>query len=81
MEDKSKRKQLFKHLRAESEGPQKGMSQLLRDGLKLAYTVLGKNTTNFDDRNLKILSPKLFSVTKSEEEKDEEADNETVSYD
>uniref|UniRef100_A0AC34FLW7 Uncharacterized protein n=1 Tax=Panagrolaimus sp. ES5 TaxID=591445 RepID=A0AC34FLW7_9BILA len=67
LKDKSKRKQLFQKMQHKPKNPQQKLTGLLRDGMKLAYTILGKNISNFDEKNLKFMSPKLFSVTTDDE--------------
>uniref|UniRef100_A0A914Q6A3 Uncharacterized protein n=1 Tax=Panagrolaimus davidi TaxID=227884 RepID=A0A914Q6A3_9BILA len=48
--------------KANAGSPHRKILQLMRDGIKLAFSAAGKNTSNFDDKNLKVMSPKLFSV-------------------
>uniref|UniRef100_A0A915EAM5 Uncharacterized protein n=1 Tax=Ditylenchus dipsaci TaxID=166011 RepID=A0A915EAM5_9BILA len=48
---------------------------LLREGFKLGYTISGKNASKFDDKNLKIVSPRFLSVVpENEDNKDNELD-------
>uniref|UniRef100_A0A914QCU3 Uncharacterized protein n=1 Tax=Panagrolaimus davidi TaxID=227884 RepID=A0A914QCU3_9BILA len=49
-------------MQKEPKNSQQKLTGLIRNGMKLAYTILGQNMTNFDEKNLKIMSPKLFSV-------------------
>ena len=35
---------------------------LVRDGVKLGYSLAGRNTSGFDDKNFKAFSPRLLSV-------------------
>uniref|UniRef100_A0A914YPL7 Uncharacterized protein n=1 Tax=Panagrolaimus superbus TaxID=310955 RepID=A0A914YPL7_9BILA len=80
LKDKSKRKQLLQKMQHKPKNPQQKLTGLLREGMKLAYTILGKNITNFDEKNLKIMSPKLFSVTNEENESgDGDSDDDPVS--
>lgn len=44
---------------------------LLRDGFKLGYTLAGQNTTNFDNKTLKLISPRFFGLVPEEKQKDE----------
>ena len=46
---------------------------LLRQGVKLGYSVTGQNTADFEDKTLKVVSPRFLSVLP-------EDDNQTVSY-
>uniref|UniRef100_A0AC35GNI6 Uncharacterized protein n=1 Tax=Panagrolaimus sp. PS1159 TaxID=55785 RepID=A0AC35GNI6_9BILA len=62
LEDKSKRKMFLHKIQKEPKNRQQKFAGLIRNGMKLAYTLLGKNMTNFDEKNLKIMSPKLFSI-------------------
>uniref|UniRef100_A0A914QYN4 Uncharacterized protein n=1 Tax=Panagrolaimus davidi TaxID=227884 RepID=A0A914QYN4_9BILA len=62
LEDKSKRKMFLEKMQKEPKNHQQKLTGLIRNGMKLAYTILGQNMTNFDEKNLKIMSPKLFSV-------------------
>uniref|UniRef100_A0A1I7SEN7 Uncharacterized protein n=1 Tax=Bursaphelenchus xylophilus TaxID=6326 RepID=A0A1I7SEN7_BURXY len=44
---------------------------MIRSGLKLMYNLAGKNTTNFEERNMKLVSPRFLGVV-PEEKKDDE---------
>lgn len=44
---------------------------LIRDGMKLVYSITGQNTTNFDQKTLKLVSPRFLGLTKETKEKDE----------
>lgn len=46
---------------------------LLRQGVKLGYSVTGQNISNFDDKTLKVASPRFLSLLP-------EDDNQTVSF-
>uniref|UniRef100_A0A7E4WB09 Uncharacterized protein n=1 Tax=Panagrellus redivivus TaxID=6233 RepID=A0A7E4WB09_PANRE len=52
--------------------PVKKALGLMREGLKLAYAMTGKNITNFDDKTIKVASPRFFSVTPDEDATDPE---------
>lgn len=41
---------------------------LLRDGFKLGYALAGQNTTNFDEKNMKLMSPRLLGVVPEEKD-------------
>ncbi|KAI1702301.1 moulting cycle domain-containing protein [Ditylenchus destructor] len=56
--------------------PMEKLLALLRQGLKLGYTIAGKNTTDFDDKTLKIVSPRFLSVVPEEDQ----SKNETVDF-
>ncbi|KAE9547689.1 hypothetical protein FO519_009097, partial [Halicephalobus sp. NKZ332] len=51
-----------------SSDPLRKFLNLLRNGIKLSYNVAGKNTTDFDDKILKVVSPRFLSVVPEEEE-------------
>uniref|UniRef100_A0AC35FF69 Uncharacterized protein n=1 Tax=Panagrolaimus sp. PS1159 TaxID=55785 RepID=A0AC35FF69_9BILA len=40
---------------------------LLRQGVKLGYSVTGQNTTNFDEKTLKVASPRFLSLIPEDE--------------
>ncbi len=42
--------------------PAEKLVQLLREGMKLGYSIAGKNTSNFDEQMMKLLSPRFLSV-------------------
>uniref|UniRef100_A0A914E811 Uncharacterized protein n=1 Tax=Acrobeloides nanus TaxID=290746 RepID=A0A914E811_9BILA len=42
---------------------------LLRDGVKLGYSLVGRNTSELEDKNLKAFSPRLLSVVPEEDDK------------
>ncbi|KAI1694001.1 moulting cycle domain-containing protein [Ditylenchus destructor] len=56
--------------------PMEKLLALLRQGLKLGYTIAGKNTSDFDDKTLKIVSPRFLSVVPEEDQ----SKNETVDF-
>ncbi|EYC25143.1 hypothetical protein Y032_0012g1724 [Ancylostoma ceylanicum] len=47
--------------------------KLIREGLKLGMMVTGRNVSNFDQKNVKVISPRLLSLVP------EEADEDTIS--
>ncbi|CAD5213604.1 unnamed protein product [Bursaphelenchus xylophilus] len=44
---------------------------MIRSGLKLMYSLAGENTTNFEERNMKLVSPRFLGVV-PEEKKDDD---------
>ncbi|KAI1709539.1 moulting cycle domain-containing protein [Ditylenchus destructor] len=56
--------------------PMEKLLALLRQGLKLGYTIAGKNTTDFDDKTLRIVSPRFLSVVPEEDQ----SKNDTVEF-
>ncbi|KAI6237542.1 hypothetical protein M3Y95_00276000 [Aphelenchoides besseyi] len=42
--------------------PKERLSQLLRDGIRLGYSLTGGNLTGFDDKPLRVMSPRFLSV-------------------
>uniref|UniRef100_A0A914YBW5 Uncharacterized protein n=1 Tax=Panagrolaimus superbus TaxID=310955 RepID=A0A914YBW5_9BILA len=61
--------------KANEGSPHRKILQLMRDGIKIAFSAAGKNTSNFDDKNLKVMSPKLFSVTDDDNGEEGEDDD------
>lgn len=59
---------------------------MFRDALKIGYTMAGKNTTDFDKKNLKFASPRFFGISPNEESINEDGiqhkliKNETVIF-
>ncbi|KAI6238496.1 hypothetical protein M3Y99_00673100 [Aphelenchoides fujianensis] len=51
--------------------PLEKVMQLLRDGIKLGYSLSGQNTTDFDTRTMKLVSPRLLGVVPEEKNDDE----------
>jgi hypothetical protein len=49
--------------------------QLLRDGIKLGYSLAGQNTSDFDTRSMKFISPRFLGVV-PEDENDNEVGSE-----
>ncbi|KAI1732619.1 moulting cycle domain-containing protein [Ditylenchus destructor] len=67
-EDPEKLKKFLSKKRSEkSKEPVHKLMGLLRQGLKIGYTLAGKNTSDFDDKTLKIASPRFLSVVPEEE--------------
>ncbi|KAI6185051.1 hypothetical protein M3Y97_00663100 [Aphelenchoides bicaudatus] len=56
------KKQMMKMPRKEG-GPVDKIFKLVRQGLKLGYAMSGKNSTDFDDKNTRVLSPKFLSIS------------------
>lgn len=50
--------------------PKQRLITLLRDGVKLGYSLTGRNTSEFDDKTLKAFSPRLMSVVPEQEDDD-----------
>jgi hypothetical protein len=44
---------------------------LLRDGFKLGYSLAGQNISNFDNKTLKMISPKFFGLLPETDNGDE----------
>uniref|UniRef100_A0A915DNU2 Uncharacterized protein n=1 Tax=Ditylenchus dipsaci TaxID=166011 RepID=A0A915DNU2_9BILA len=66
---------LTKKRSQKSKEPSTRLMNLLREGFKLGYTISGKNASKFDDKNLKIASPRFLSVVpENEDNKDNELD-------
>lgn len=47
--------------------PKHRLMNLLRDGVKLGYSLIERKKSDLDDKNFKIFSPRLLSVTPDEE--------------
>jgi hypothetical protein len=45
------------------------LMRLVRDGIKLGYSLTGRNTSELDDKNFKAFSPRLLSVVPEEDDK------------
>ncbi|KAI1707793.1 moulting cycle domain-containing protein [Ditylenchus destructor] len=50
-----------------SKDPMEKLLGLLRQGLKLGHSIAGKNVTDFDDKTLKVVSPRFLSVVPEED--------------
>ena len=69
IDDPNELKSLARHQRKEkSHEPMRRMLDLLREGVKLSYQMTGKNVSNFDDKTLKVISPRFLSVVPENEE-------------
>ncbi|KAI1699108.1 moulting cycle domain-containing protein [Ditylenchus destructor] len=67
--DPKKLKQwMAKKRSAKSKEPMQKLIGLLRQGLKIGYSLTGKNASEFDDKTLKVASPRFLSVVPEEEE-------------
>uniref|UniRef100_A0A1I7SDZ7 Uncharacterized protein n=1 Tax=Bursaphelenchus xylophilus TaxID=6326 RepID=A0A1I7SDZ7_BURXY len=51
--------------------PQEKVANLLKDGLKLGYSLAGQNTSDFDEKSLRIASPRFLSLMPEQESKNE----------
>ncbi|KAI6174680.1 hypothetical protein M3Y97_01017500 [Aphelenchoides bicaudatus] len=45
--------------------------QLVKDGVKLGYSLSGQNTTNFENKTMKLFSPRFMGVVPEEKQEDE----------
>lgn len=50
--------------------PAEKIIDLLRDGFKLGYALAGQNTTDFDKKNMKLMSPRFLGVVPEDKEND-----------
>ncbi|CAD5210620.1 unnamed protein product [Bursaphelenchus okinawaensis] len=64
-------KLIEKKLKNSNKKPEGRIMQFVKDAVKLAYTISGKNTTNFDKRNMKLVSPRFLGVVKEKKTDDE----------
>lgn len=62
LEDRVDRKQIIKEIRQKSNDPGMKLMNLLRNGINLINQMTGNNVTDFDDKNLKVFSPKFLSI-------------------
>lgn len=44
------------------------LTKLLREGVKLGYGMMGQNTTNIDEKTIKLISPRFLSVLPEDNE-------------
>uniref|UniRef100_A0A914QD31 Uncharacterized protein n=1 Tax=Panagrolaimus davidi TaxID=227884 RepID=A0A914QD31_9BILA len=75
LDDPNERKQFINNFKANRKGPTSKLMGLFRDGMKLTHLFLGKNISNFDERTIKLLSPRLFSVTEGDKGDEGEEDD------
>lgn len=61
-----------KKTKAFTNDPVSRLTDLVRDGVKLGFSIAGENTTDFDEKTMKVISPRFLSVIP------EDADNDTV---
>lgn len=47
------------------------MMHTLREGMKLGYMMAGQNTSNFDEKSVKMVSPRFFGLVPEEKQPDE----------
>ena len=58
----------MQRLKDDTEKPNSKLMYLFRDGIKLGYALTGKNISNINDKNIKALSPRFFSVTSDQDD-------------
>ncbi len=51
--------------------PAEKIMDLLRDGFKLGYSLAGQNTTDFDTKSMKFISPRFLGVIPENKNDDE----------
>uniref|UniRef100_A0A7E4VAM9 Ku_PK_bind domain-containing protein n=1 Tax=Panagrellus redivivus TaxID=6233 RepID=A0A7E4VAM9_PANRE len=68
-EDRSKMIQKLKTIRKDPTGK---MLDLLREGLKLGAAMSGKNASEFDEKQLNVMSPRFLSVSEKDTEDDDD---------
>ncbi|KAI6226349.1 Protein CBR-MLT-10 [Aphelenchoides fujianensis] len=51
--------------------PVEKLLQLVRDGVKLGYSLSGQNTTDFENKTMKLISPRFLGVVPEEKNEDE----------
>ena len=51
--------------------PIEKLMQLVKDGVKLGYSLSGQNTTDFEDKTMKLFSPRFMGVVPEEKQPDE----------
>lgn len=52
--------------------PVEKVMDLLRDGFKIGYALAGQNTTNFEEKNMKLFSPRFLGVVPEEKHNDDD---------
>uniref|UniRef100_A0A7E4VKX0 ANK_REP_REGION domain-containing protein n=1 Tax=Panagrellus redivivus TaxID=6233 RepID=A0A7E4VKX0_PANRE len=66
LSDRGERKKYFDMVKEKD--PSRKMLNFLRDGIKLGHSFFGKNVSNFDEKTVKVLSPRMLSVTPEDNE-------------
>uniref|UniRef100_A0AC34R8H3 Uncharacterized protein n=1 Tax=Panagrolaimus sp. JU765 TaxID=591449 RepID=A0AC34R8H3_9BILA len=62
LDEKVDKRKLLKNLNKGNKDPTTKMLKFLREGMKLINVVFGKNISNFNERNMNVMSPRFFSV-------------------
>ncbi|CAD5213616.1 unnamed protein product [Bursaphelenchus xylophilus] len=70
MKDPQKLKE-FVNAHKKKRKPEERVVDTIRDAMKLVYSIAGKDTTNFDNRTLKLVSPRFLGVVPEEAQDDE----------
>ncbi|KAE9554210.1 hypothetical protein FO519_002574 [Halicephalobus sp. NKZ332] len=58
----------------QEKNPVKKIMGLMREGLKLGYMAAGRNTSGFDTKTVRVMSPRFLSVTPEEQSENEDED-------
>jgi hypothetical protein len=53
---------------------------LLRDGIKLGYAFAGKNSTDLENKTLKMVSPRFLSVTPEQDPEHNETVRKIINF-
>ncbi|CAD5210618.1 unnamed protein product [Bursaphelenchus okinawaensis] len=71
IKDPVKMKEFIKAHKKKKRKPEEKVVDTIRDAMKLVYSIAGQNTTNFDNRTMKIASPRFLGVVPEDKQEDE----------
>ncbi|CAD5213610.1 unnamed protein product [Bursaphelenchus xylophilus] len=74
VEDPKKLKEFLKN-RKKPITQEERVVNLIRNGMKLAYSLAGQNTTDFESKTMKLISPRFLGLVPDEEEEEKDSIN------